>query len=104
MGAEVRIPPPRLLRRIRRAAGAPLTAILAVLLVALLAVLPGLGAGPAHAAVTAAHALFQGMVTDEYRGPDGMFGDEVKVDDDAPALDRLVAFSGRDPEWSPPAS
>ena len=47
--------------------------------------------------------LLSGMVTPEYRGPEGMFGDEVPVSDGASELDRLVAFTGRDPEWMPPA-
>jgi uncharacterized protein (TIGR03086 family) len=34
-------------------------------------------------------------------GTPGMFGPAVPVDGDAPALDRVVARSGRDPAWSP---
>jgi uncharacterized protein (TIGR03086 family) len=37
------------------------------------------------------------MLSPEYRGPGKMFGDEVEVPDDAPALDRLVGFFGRTP-------
>jgi uncharacterized protein (TIGR03086 family) len=33
----------------------------------------------------------------EYRGAGKAFGDEVPVPDDAPALDRLLGFMGRDP-------
>lgn len=33
----------------------------------------------------------------EYRGKDMSFGEIVPVDDDAPAVDRLVAFLGRQP-------
>lgn len=31
-----------------------------------------------------------------------LFGREVTVAEDAPAIDRLVAFLGRDPAWTPP--
>jgi uncharacterized protein (TIGR03086 family) len=34
-------------------------------------------------------------------GTDGLFGPAVPVSADAPALDRIVAISGRDPAWSP---
>ena len=34
-------------------------------------------------------------------GPvEGLFGPAVEVGDDAPALDRAIALSGRDPAWS----
>lgn len=32
-------------------------------------------------------------------GTDGMFGPAVQIADDAPALDRVIALSGRDPAW-----
>jgi uncharacterized protein (TIGR03086 family) len=36
-------------------------------------------------------------------GPvEGLFGPAVAVADDAPALDRIIALSGRDPAWSSP--
>jgi uncharacterized protein (TIGR03086 family) len=36
-------------------------------------------------------------------GPvEGMFGPAVLVADDAPVLDRIIALSGRDPEWRAP--
>ncbi|MEZ0077188.1 TIGR03086 family metal-binding protein [Planotetraspora sp. GP83] len=52
---------------------------------------------------TSAHALavLQAIVKPEYRGPGLPFGLEVRVSADAPALDRLVAFTGRDPGWAP---
>jgi uncharacterized protein (TIGR03086 family) len=37
------------------------------------------------------------MLAPEYRGPGKMFGDEVEVADDAPPLDKVVAFFGRRP-------
>jgi uncharacterized protein (TIGR03086 family) len=39
------------------------------------------------------------MLTDEYRGEGKDFGLVVPVPDDAPPLDRLLGFSGRDPNW-----
>ncbi|PEG35066.1 TIGR03086 family protein [Mycolicibacterium agri] len=35
-------------------------------------------------------------------GTQGMFGPAVPIADDAPALDRVVALSGRDPAWRVP--
>ncbi|MGY1603349.1 TIGR03086 family metal-binding protein [Geodermatophilus sp. SYSU D00815] len=37
----------------------------------------------------------------EGRGPAVPFGDVVPTPDDAPAIDRLVAWQGRDPRWTP---
>ena len=35
-------------------------------------------------------------------GPvEGLFGPAVAIGDDAPALDRAIALSGRDPAWHP---
>ncbi len=50
-----------------------------------------------EAAVGAALAAGRKMLKPEYRGPDKSFGDVVEVDDDAPALDQLIGFLGRDP-------
>jgi uncharacterized protein (TIGR03086 family) len=54
---------------------------------------------PPVAAVEDALAFAPGMLTDEYRGEGKDFDYQVPVADDAPALDRLLGFSGRDPHW-----
>lgn len=46
-------------------------------------------------------ATVRSMLKPEYRGPGMSFGPEVEVDASAPAIDRLVAFVGRDPGWRP---
>lgn len=54
--------------------------------------------GPPTAAIEPALAFLQGMVAPEHRGPDsGFFDVEVPVPADAPPLDRLLGFTGRDP-------
>ncbi|MFB4304618.1 TIGR03086 family metal-binding protein [Actinomadura sp. GTD37] len=35
------------------------------------------------------------------KGVPGLFGPAVPAPDDAPALDRLIAMTGRDPSWTP---
>ena len=40
------------------------------------------------------------MLTEDYQGEGKPFAPRVSVADDAPALDRLVAISGRDPGWA----
>ena len=57
---------------------------------------------PPTAAVAPAHEFLLGMVKPEYHGPDtGFFDAEVNVGSDAPAIDRLLGFAGRDPAWVP---
>ncbi len=54
------------------------------------------------ATVDPAHDFLRTMVAPEYRGPDsGFFDAEVDVNANAPALDRLLGFAGRDPSWMP---
>ncbi|MEV6634882.1 TIGR03086 family metal-binding protein [Actinoplanes sp. NPDC051470] len=52
---------------------------------------------------TAAQALvfYQATIKPEWRGPGMAFGPEVPIADDAPTMDRVVAFAGRDPGWTP---
>jgi uncharacterized protein (TIGR03086 family) len=45
----------------------------------------------------AALAAGRQMLSQQYRGPDKSFGDEIPVPDDAPAVERLIGFLGRDP-------
>jgi uncharacterized protein (TIGR03086 family) len=52
------------------------------------------------AAVAACAAWVEGFLVPEGVA-DGPFGPPVAVADDAPALDRLVALTGRDPGWTP---
>lgn len=55
---------------------------------------------PDEGAAETAQEFLTTMVTPDSRGEGGWFGPEVQVADDAPALDRLVGFAGRDPGWS----
>ena len=41
--------------------------------------------------------------TDTTDEPEGLFGPVVPVPDDAPAFDRLLGRTGRDPRWTPPS-
>ncbi len=43
------------------------------------------------------------MLTDDYQGEGKAFAEPVDVPDNAPALDRLLGMSGRDPRWSGPS-
>ncbi|GAA3573432.1 TIGR03086 family metal-binding protein [Amycolatopsis ultiminotia] len=58
---------------------------------------------PDPAAAERARALLAVEIRPEYRGGAGMpFAPEVPISADAPALDRLLAFAGRSPDWTPP--
>ncbi|MCE0534656.1 TIGR03086 family metal-binding protein [Kineosporia rhizophila] len=59
----------------------------------------GLPWNPPAEAVAAALAFMPKMLTDEYRGPDKSFGYQVEVPGTASDLEKLVAFTGRDPYW-----
>lgn len=51
--------------------------------------------------VAAATQFVQAAVTQNPQGTPGLFGAPVEVSPDAPALDRLLGLTGRDPDWSP---
>jgi uncharacterized protein (TIGR03086 family) len=61
----------------------------------------GLPYDPDPSAIEAVLAAMKAIILPEYRGAGMPFGPEVTVQDDAPALDRFVAFTGRDPNWAP---
>jgi hypothetical protein len=42
------------------------------------------------------------MLTPDYQGPGKPFADRIRVDDNAPELERLLGLSGRDPRWGKP--
>src|SRR4051794_13176876 len=66
-----------------------------------LAVATGQPWNPPSAAVEDALEFGPTMLSDEYRGVDKDFGPIVPVPPDAPAMDRLLGFTGRDPHWRP---
>lgn len=47
-----------------------------------------------------AHACLQHLAQFDASGTEGLFGPAVTVAEDAPALDRIIAMSGRDPGWA----
>ena len=54
---------------------------------------------PADAAAESL-AFAPGMLTEEFQGEGKEFAPRVSVREDAPAMDRLLGLSGRDPEWT----
>jgi uncharacterized protein (TIGR03086 family) len=64
-----------------------------------LAVATGRPWAPPEEGLEASLAFAPMMLTDDYQGEGKPFAPRVPVPDDAPALDRLVALSGRDPSW-----
>lgn len=56
---------------------------------------------PAPAGAETSVEFFDGMLTPEMQGPGQSFGARVSIADDAPALDRLLGITGRDPAWQP---
>jgi uncharacterized protein (TIGR03086 family) len=62
----------------------------------------GLPWKPAEAVCETALTELGHMLQPQFRGPGKAFGTQVPVQDDASALDRLLAFTGRDPRWAPP--
>jgi uncharacterized protein (TIGR03086 family) len=48
-----------------------------------------------------AQACLQHLAAFDTSGTEGLFGPAVPVAGDAPAVDRIVALSGRDPGWRP---
>lgn len=68
-----------------------------------LAVATGQSPAWSDEALTVALAATQVGLPAEPRGGEVPFGPVVAVDEEAPLIDRLVGWQGRDPRWSPPS-
>ncbi|MEV1044692.1 TIGR03086 family metal-binding protein [Streptomyces sp. NPDC049916] len=85
----------------------PGTAVLNMLLIEVIthgwdmAIATGLPWEPDEAACDRALAFYRASVKPEWRGPDMPFAYEFPVSPDAPTMDRIAAFAGRDPGWQP---
>lgn len=66
-----------------------------------LAVATGRDWAPSPPAVEGSIAFADQMLTPDFQGEGKAFAPRVPVPDDAPAIDRLVGMSGRDPQWAP---
>ncbi|MBA0046388.1 TIGR03086 family metal-binding protein [Mycobacteroides sp. LB1] len=64
------------------------------------AVSTGQDFAPSEALATSALESVRMIIQPERRDGD-FFADEVSVSDDSPNLVKLIAFTGRDPDWSP---
>lgn len=51
------------------------------------------------ASLHAVYSFLSQFATPERRAGGGLFGPPISVPDDAPLLDRLLGFTGRDPAW-----
>ena len=69
-----------------------------------LAVATGQVWSPPPAAAAESLAFAPGMLTPDYQGEGKPFAPPVPVPDTAPAFDRLLGLSGRDPGWRRPAA
>jgi len=64
-----------------------------------LAVATGQSWAPPAEAAEESLTFAPGMLTEDYQGEGKAFGPPVAVPADAPALERLIGLSGRDPAW-----
>jgi uncharacterized protein (TIGR03086 family) len=55
----------------------------------------------AHPANLEASWQFVANTPDDPKARDGLFGPRLPIADDAPLLDKTLAYAGRDPSWSP---